>query len=302
MQIKKILVPVDFSPPSALAVNRGIALARKFRATLSLLHVVESQSALLYAFPGEAGKVESQRKDHAEKMLPSLVSGEDKDDLDVKFIVRTGEVHEVIQAVADEEHADVVVMGAHGRGLFHRLFIGSTTQALLRKLGVPVLTVRDVSRPLEFKRILFATDLGADSDKGFQIALGIAAETGASLTVVHSMDKRPAMAYETPEVHELFDEQHAEALKQAHDKFAEFKAGATRLEMNVECILAEGDTAETLVRIADESKADFIILGLRKMGPMARALLGTCAEPVIRSAHVPVLSVPIDSKVAAKAA
>jgi len=300
MQIKKVLVPADFSPPSTLAVNQGVALARKFRATLSLLHVVESPSALLYTFPGEAHKVEAQRKDQAEKMLPLLVSDEDQDDLDVKFIVRAGEVQDVIQAVADEEQADVVVMGTHGRGLFGRLFIGSATQALLRKLGVPVLTVCHVSRPLEFKRILFGTDFGPDSDKGFQFALDIAAQTGASLTVAHTMDKRPAMTYETPEVHELFDEQRTEALKEAHDKFAGFKAEAARREISVECILAEGNPADTLVRIADESEADFILLGLRKMGPMARALLGTVAEPVIRSAHVPVLSVPIDKKTAAE--
>jgi nucleotide-binding universal stress UspA family protein len=298
MQIKKVLVPVDFSPPSTLAVNHGVALARKFRATLSLLHVVESPSALLYTFPSEADKVEAQRKDQSEKMLPLLVSDEDQDDLDVRFIVRAGQVEDVIQVVAEEEQADVVVMGTHGRGLFGRLFIGSVTQALLRKLGVPVLTVCHVSRPLEFNRILFGTDFGPDSDKGFQTALDVAAQTGASLTVAHTMDKRPAMTHETPEVHELFDEQRTEALKQAHDKFAEFKAEATRREISVECILAEGDAAETLVRIADESEADFIVLGLRKMGAMARALLGTIAEPVIRAAHVPVLSVPIDKKVA----
>jgi nucleotide-binding universal stress UspA family protein len=302
MQIKKILVPADFSPPAALAVKHGVSLARRFRATLSLLHVVESPSALLYTFPGEAAKVESQRKDEAEKMLPLLVSDEEQNDLDVKFIVRAGEVQDVIQAVAEEEHADVVAMGTHGRGLFGRLFIGSATQALLRKLGVPVLTVCHVSRPLDFKRILFATDFGPNSDKGLQFALDIAAQTGASLIVAHTMDKRPAMAYETPEVHELFDEQHAEALKQTHEKFAEVKAEATRREMSAECILAEGDAAKTLVRIADERAADLIVLGIRKMGAMARALLGTCAEPVIRSAHVPVLSVPIDFKVAAKAA
>jgi nucleotide-binding universal stress UspA family protein len=297
MQIKKVLVPVDFSPPSTLAVNHGVALARKFRATLSLLHVVESPTALLYTFPPEAEKVEAQRKDQAEKMLPLLVSDEDQDDLDVRFIVRAGEVEDVIQAVADEEQADVVVLGTHGRGLFGRLFIGSVTQALLRKLGVPVLTVCRVSRPLEFRRILFATDFGPDSDKGFQIALGIAAEAAASLTVAHTMDKRPTMSYETPEVHALFDEQHTEALKQAHDKFDQFKEEGVKREINVECVLAEGEAAETLVRIADETEADFIVLGLRKKGAMARAFLGSTAEPVIRAAHVPVLSVPIDAKV-----
>jgi nucleotide-binding universal stress UspA family protein len=298
MQIKKVLVPVDFSPPSTLAVNHGVALARKFRATLSLLHVVESPSALLYTFPTEADKVEAQRKDQAEKMLPMLVSDEDQDDLDVTFIVRAGEVEDVIQVVAEEEHADVIVMGTHGRGLFGRLFIGSVTQALLRKLGVPILTVCRVSSPLEFNRILFGTDFGPDSDKGFQIALDIAAQTGASLTVAHTMDKRPAMGYETPEVHELFDEQRTAALKEAHDKFAQFKAEGTGRDLSVDCVLAEGEAAETLVRIADESEADFIVLGLRKKGAMARALLGSTAEPVIRAAHVPVLSVPIDTKVA----
>jgi nucleotide-binding universal stress UspA family protein len=297
MQIKRVLVPVDFSPPSTLAVNHGVALARKFRATLSLLHVVESPSALLYTFPSEAERVEGQRKDQAEKMLPLLVSNEDQDDLDVGFIVRAGEVEDVIQAAVDEEQADAVVMGTHGRGLFGRLFIGSVTQALLRKLGVPILTVCRVSRPLEFKRILFATDFGPDSDKGFQVALGIAAQTGASLTVAHTVDKRPAMTYETPEVHGLFDEQRTEALKEAHDKFAQFKAEGTRRDLSVDCVLAEGEAAETLVRIADESEADFIVLGLRKKGAMARALLGSTAEPVIRAARVPVLSVPIDTKV-----
>jgi nucleotide-binding universal stress UspA family protein len=298
MRIKKVLVPVDFSPPSTLAVNHGVALARKFRATLSLLHVVESPSALLYTFPTEAERVEAQRKDQAEKMLPLMVGNEDQDDLDVKFIARAGDVGEVIQAVIHEEQADVVVMGTHGRGLFGRLFIGSVTQVLLRKLGVPILTVCRVSRPLQFKRILFATDFGPDSNKGFQVALDIAAETGASLTVAHTMDKRPVMAYETPEVHELFDEQRTGALKQAHCKFAEFKSEAIRRDMNVECVLAEGEAAETLVRIADETEADFIVLGLRKKGAMSRALLGSTAEPIIRSAHVPVLSVPIDKEVA----
>ncbi|HLH31145.1 MAG TPA: universal stress protein [Terriglobia bacterium] len=299
MQIKKVLVPVDFSPPSTLAVNHGIALARKFRAKLSLLHVVESPTALLYTFPPGAEKIEAQRKDQAEKMLPAMISPEDQDDLDALFLVKTGDVEDVIEVTAHEEQADAVVLGTHGRGLFGRLFIGSVTQALLRKLGVPVMTVCRVSRPLEFQKFLFATDFGPNSDKGFQFALDMATETGASLVVAHTLDKRPSMTYETPEVHELFDEQRTEALKQAHDKFAEFKERATQRDITIACILSEGDASETLVRIADETEADFMILGLRKIGAMARALLGSIAEPIIRAAHVPVLSVPIDTKVVA---
>jgi nucleotide-binding universal stress UspA family protein len=74
MNINKVLVPVDFSPPSTLAVNYGIALARKLRAKLSLLHVVESPS-LLYRYPHEVEKLQTQRKNQAELMLTnSLLS------------------------------------------------------------------------------------------------------------------------------------------------------------------------------------------------------------------------------------
>src|SRR5690349_24386370 len=115
MHIHRILVPVDFSPPSTLAVNHGIALARKLKAKLSLLHVVESPTALLYTFPTEAEKVERQRREQAVKMLPILVSNEDQDDLDVRFLVRTGEVEEVIEKAIHKEEADAVVMGTQDR-------------------------------------------------------------------------------------------------------------------------------------------------------------------------------------------
>jgi nucleotide-binding universal stress UspA family protein len=295
MHITRILIPVDFSPPSTLAVNYGVALARKLRAAISLLHVVESPGALLYTFPSEAKEVEAQRKEQADKMLPAFVSPEDQDDLDVHFIVRAGEIEEVVGSVLAEEHADAVAMGTHGRGLFGRLFIGSTTQALLRKLGVPVLTVCHVTRPLEFRRILFATDFGNDSDRGFEFALDMAHTTGALLLVAHTRNEPPVLTYETPEIAMMVDEARKWNLKMIHDKFRGLRAQGEGAKVATECLLETGEASENIIRAADENEVDFIILGLRKRGLLDRAL-GSTAEPVIRGAHVPVLSVPIDTK------
>jgi nucleotide-binding universal stress UspA family protein len=298
MRINKVLVAVDFSPASTLAVNHGIALARKFRAKLSLLHVIETPTALLYTFPSGAEKVERQRLEQAEKMLPILVAPEDQDDLDVKFLVKTGDIEEVIENAVHDEKADAVVMGTHGRSLFGRLLIGSVTQGLLRKLGVPVLTVCHVSRPLEFKRILFGTDLGPGSDKAFDFALQLAKTADSTLVVAHTIDKRPVVTYETPEVKAVFDAEHDQAVQHARDRFAQFEAKASALEVPVECVLGKGDAAASLVRIADEAVVDLMILALRKRSVVSRTLLGTVAEPVIRNAHMPVFSVPIDAEVA----
>jgi nucleotide-binding universal stress UspA family protein len=295
MHITRILIPVDFSPPSTLAVNYGVALARKLRAAISLLHVVETPGALLYTFPSEAKKIEAQRKEQAEKMLPAFVSPEDQDDLDVHFIVRAGEIEEVVESVLAEEHADAVAMGTHGRGLFGRLFIGSTTQALLRKLGVPVLTVCHVTRPLEFRRILFATDLHTDSDRGFEFALDMAQTTGASLLVAHTRNDPPVFTYETPEIAMMVDEARKQSLEMVQNKFREFRAQGKRAKVTTECLLGTGEASGKIISAADENEVDFIILGLRKLGLLDRAL-GSTAEPVVRGAHVPVLSVPIDTK------
>src|SRR5215471_1186424 len=143
MQIKKVLVPVDFSPQSTLAVNNGVSLARKFGAKLTLLHVVESPSAFLYTLhlytaPTQADRAETERMEQAEKKLPLLVSPEDQDDLNVSFIVRYGQAEHEIKAVAAEEDADVVVMGTQGRSLLGRLFIGSVALALLPPLAMTV--------------------------------------------------------------------------------------------------------------------------------------------------------------------
>ena len=72
-------------------------------------------------------------------------------------------------------------------------------------------------------------------------------------------------------------------------------------ESTIECVLAEGDAPEALVRIADEAVVDFMILAIRKRGAVARTLLGSTAEPVIRNAHVPVLSVPVDTEMIVRA-
>ena len=191
-------------------------------------------------------------------------------------------------------------MGTHGRSLFGRLFLGSVTQALLRKLGIPVLTVCRVSRPLEFKRVLFATDFGPDSDNGFQFALDVASATGCSLLVAHIIEKRRVVTYVTPEVEALFYDERRRARQHADEQFAKFHAEADLRNIRIECVVAEGEASETLVRIADENDVDFMILGLRKKGAMERTLLGSTAEPVIRAAHVPVLSVPIDANVTAE--
>ena len=127
MPITRVLVPVDFSPPSSVAVNHAVLLARRFRAKLTLLHVLEPGPALMYAFPTESEIAERQRFEQAERMLAAILSPEDQDDLDLETAVVIGDIGSEIASAVRQRHADVVVMGTHGRGVVGRWLIGSVT-------------------------------------------------------------------------------------------------------------------------------------------------------------------------------
>jgi nucleotide-binding universal stress UspA family protein len=292
MHITKVLVPVDFSPPSSVAVNYGVQLARRFRAKITLLHVIEPSTALMYTFPTESAIAERQRYERAERMLAAMLAPEDQDDLDLQTAVAIGDTVTEIASAADRLDADIVVMGTHGRGLVGRFLIGSVTQALLRKIDKPILTVCHAHRPLSFKQILFATDFSESSNAGLNFAMDLADTLNARLVVAHVIDKRPDVTYETPDVTAVFDAEQKRLRADARAAFRAVEAEAKRRKTGVETVVAEGIPAETILRVADENTVDFIVLSVARKSRMDRILLGTTAEQVIREATVPVLSVP----------
>jgi nucleotide-binding universal stress UspA family protein len=282
------LVPVDFSPPSRLAVNHGVALARKFHARLTLLNVVETATAVMYAFPTEIEEVERIQREQAWRMLPTLVGPEDQDDLDLHLLVRAGNIEEEISAAIREQKADIVVMGTHGRGLLGRAFIGSVTQHMLRRLPVPVLTVCRVWRPLTFDRILFATDLSEPSMEGYRALLELARATHSSISILYSVDL-PALTYAAAGLTAVDTQQ---VLNEARTQLDQLSSEAARLKVKVDTVLVESHPAEAILKAAEETCADLIVLTTGRKGLLERALLGSTAERVIRESHLPVLSIP----------
>jgi nucleotide-binding universal stress UspA family protein len=289
MDIKTVLVPVDFSPPSRLALNHGVAFARRFHARLVLLHIMETPPALAYTYPTDYAKIETQHREQAWRMLSALVAPEDQDDLDLHVMIKAGKIEEEIAATIHEAKADAVIMGTHGRGLFGRAFIGSITQHMLRKVPVPILTVCRVTRPLTFERILYATDLSEASNRGFRSVLDFAATTRSTVAVVHTVHE-PTLAYVEAGMPPIDKQQ---LLDGARDQLKALEAEAFERKIKIETVLVEGNPAETILKAAEEDCADLIVMTVSKKGLIERALLGSTAERVIREAHLPVLSIPV---------
>jgi nucleotide-binding universal stress UspA family protein len=295
MEIRNVLVPVDFSPTAQYAVDFAVSLARRFRARLTLLHVVEDASALSYSFPGKGGEAVKERSADAFERLSAMLSPEDQDDLDLQILIRSGNIEAELLAAIRANLESIVVMGIHHHGLVRRVLIGSVTQDMLRKLPVPVLTVSCDTKQRTLSRVLFATDLTESSQDGFEFALDLVRMLGAHLMVVHAIEPVPlSLGGGMPMLDTLAERQLLH--KVARRKLEELEKEGAREQVMMTSQISEGVAAEEILEAAEDWDSDLIILTIQDKGLIERSLLGSTAERVVRDSRVPVLSFPVHVK------
>ncbi len=150
MQVRQILVPTDFSESAHNALAHARLYAARFDAELILLHVVETL-AVGYAsdlFPVPMAEVFQEMAGQAESELARLAGELRAAGLRVRELVTQGKPSAEIVRVAQEQHADLIVVGTHGKGVLDHALFGSTTERVVRKAPCPVLSCR-LSAPSE---------------------------------------------------------------------------------------------------------------------------------------------------------
>lgn len=141
-RLKRILVPLDFSPPSRRALRFAREWAEFFSAEVCLLHVIEPTTALAEFGTVPIGSPRLDLTDRAMTGLQKLVREEFPESARVSAEVRKGVPYDQIVAVARELKTDLILIATHGRtGLKHAL-LGSTTERVVRHASCPVLTLR----------------------------------------------------------------------------------------------------------------------------------------------------------------
>jgi universal stress protein A len=146
IDLKRILVPTDFSKHSHNALKYAAALADKFSAELYLLHVVQNLGVLIpdmvNVTPPVLPSVEEMTS-AVRVAMERLIKENQLDKFTVHAEAREGTpFYEIIQ-FAKEKDVDLIVMGTHGRGGLVHMLLGSVAEKVVRKAPCPVLTVRD---------------------------------------------------------------------------------------------------------------------------------------------------------------
>jgi len=142
LNFKNILVGCDFSPDSDRAVEYGLNLALEFQAGIHLVHVVKPVDYEKIVPSGAmTEELRENLYENSNRKLLSLIPEETHHWCKVKTDCLTGEPFEEISKYAVLNEIDLIVMGVRGLNMVKTLFLGSTTDRVLRRSVCPVLSV-----------------------------------------------------------------------------------------------------------------------------------------------------------------
>lgn len=303
LQIRNVLVPVDFSEPSLEALEFALPLLKQFGANLHLVHVLEPTYPLasVAAFPlivsrlEEGKRVRRHLKDVAKKFGIELRSE--------NIHALRGRPFEEICRLAREWSVDLIVTATRGNTGLKHLVLGSTAERVVRYSPCPVLIVRGADRKkgktgngasrraIQIKKILVPIDFSDCSMKGLAYARALARKFGASLVLINSVH---VQYYVTSDEYARYDlPLLMEEVEKATGKQMRDLVQKTDWEgLKVETSLQLGHPGDQICTQAKNQRADLIVTSTHGTTGLGHVLLGSTAEYVVRHAHIPVLVVP----------
>lgn len=149
--MKKILIAVDYDPSAEKVARAGYEMAMAMGAQVTLLHVIADPAYYstveyhpIMGFTGFSDPhipemVESELKNEAQRFLAQ--SKLHLGDGPIETMVAEGVFADTIQKVAEDIHADVIVMGRHGRKGLKKLLMGSVTEKVLHHSTIPLFII-----------------------------------------------------------------------------------------------------------------------------------------------------------------
>ncbi len=276
--MKRILVPVDFSPAAEKAFRYAVDIALKAKGTVILYHVYKPVATIFkdrvqkrkqHNTPIETNLVKRMQR------LKKKVTG-DKADIPVSTIVARSPLIDNILEFAEDNRIDLIVMGTQGASGLKKTIIGSVASRIVEKTAIPVLLVPKKFKGAEPKQFVFAANYLQTDRQALSFVLTLAKLFSAALTVVHLVD---VFANEEKEI-AVFDS-YTSALQKEYNKFnLKFKLMKTSL------------VSETIETLYKEISYDMLAMVSRKKTFIDRFILKSFTKNMACVTNHPLLIVP----------
>jgi nucleotide-binding universal stress UspA family protein len=302
-QLSQILVPVDFSECSGLAVHLAGHFAGAFRAEIDLLHVTELPEFVPDETAGNGalatlGLVELAEKLDREK-LDMLVAGCLRQGIKIRrAITERGRPSDVVIDVARRGNYDLLTIATHGRTGFSRVLLGSVAERVVRQAPCPVLSARAPSLKAHStpRRVLVPVDYSPFSRSALSYAEFLARTFGAELDVVHVWD-RPTYISDDTVIHDRDGKRMSLTemiVENAEHEMQQFlrETRPTKEGLLPKHRLLSGEPVSTLLSEIEKGSHDLVVVGTQGRTGLKHLLLGSVAERLVRLSTVAVVTVP----------
>jgi nucleotide-binding universal stress UspA family protein len=290
---RKVLCATDFSEAADVAIRAADREARLHRARLVILHAAPSTFPGALMFPHEVERSLVERERLASELIDLVLervgalTGRTADEMEI--VIEDGPADVAIVKRGEELGADLTVIGSVGASGLRRLFLGGVASRVVRYAHGSVL----VARPgPDSGRLLLATDFSGPSGPAAEAAADEARRRGAHLTVAHSLEViAPDVGFREPMPlpPSVLPIASIDELRSAARQQLELALAAASVPGDV--AVTVGPPGRSIVRLAEQVRAELVVVGTAGRTGIDRILLGSVAEAVVRDAPCSVLVV-----------
>lgn len=272
--IKRILVPYDFSETADLSLGQAVSMAKLMHAEIFLLHIVETTtfpSFIAHAFTGFEKKVEETSNEKLQEKADKIQA---ETSIKVHVITEAGKIYKRIVHTAKQAHIDLVMMGTHSES--HGGYsVGSNTLKVVQECPCPVISMTCEGTTNGFRRIALPIDDSPESRQKVNHAMELALKYGATVHVVGLMRSG--------------NEDYQRKFRIKVEQVEDFLAGhGVRTEVNYQ---AGDDIAKATLDACQALSADLLIIMTEQEPSLTGLLMGSYASKVVNRSKIPVMTV-----------
>lgn len=276
--IDKIIVPVDFSEYSKNALQSAATLAKVYNAEVLVLHMLELPSSLINTVDFLGGPETLYFLKLAEKRFEEFLDEPYLESLTVTPIVKHFKVFSEISEVAENEGANLIVMGSHGASGISEFLIGSNTEKVVRHSKVPVLIVKDKPVTNKFDTAVFVSDFSQE---------GITAYRKIE-DMFYNVSNLISLYVNLP--NDLF--MSSNEIEEKASLFFEKADGTSKARSNFHTI-NDYSIEKGVFNFSEKQKVDLIVIPTHGRKGIAHFFEGSVSEDIANHANIPVLTLKL---------
>ena len=276
--MKKIIVPVDFSEPSELALQSAAAIAKQQNSELVVVHMLELSNAVITQTHNVSQDTVFYLK-LAEKRFNEFLDQDYLKGIKITPIIKHYKIFSELNDLAKEEEAHLIVMGSNGVSGLKEIFIGSNTEKVVRNSSVPVLVIKNKPVTNGFDKAVFACDFSDDDIEPYNKAKDLLKKLDCKLHLLH---------VNTPDGKFL-------STKERKQKVADFllKVNENSTLLSDVIFVSNYSVEKGILEYANDNNVELIIMATHGRKGIAHFFEGSISEDVANHADLPVMTFKI---------